>query len=235
MEIFEVGGCVRDELWGVSTKDVDFVCLAESFEAMRNEILSQGFKIHIEKPEFVTIRAGVPEGHPLRARTKDADFVLSRKDGQSSDGRRPDSVEPGTLEEDLARRDFRFNAIAKDINGNFIDPFGGIEDAHNRILRFVGKPADRISEDGLRALRGFRFIVTKNVTPDEETEKWLHSTLAVEMLSCVSTERIREELVKMFDHDFFGTLSFIETLSEEMKKALLANLELVPIMKVKVK
>ena len=231
MEIFEVGGCVRDEIWGISTKDVDFVCLAPSFDAMRDEILYQGFKVHVEKPEFVTIRAGVPSGHILRERTKDADFVLARKDGQSSDGRRPDSVEAGTLEEDLARRDFTFNAIAKDMNGNFIDPFGGIEDAHNRVLRFVGKPADRISEDGLRALRGFRFMVTKNVTPDEETEKWLHSTLAVEMLSCVSTERIREELLKMFSHDTLGTLALVETFSDSLKQALFANIKLAPTMK----
>lgn len=231
MEIFEVGGCVRDEIWGISTKDVDFVCLAPSFEAMRAEILSQGFKIHVEKPEFVTIRAGVPSGHILRERTKDADFVLSRKDGQSSDGRRPDSVEPGTLEEDLARRDFRFNAIAKDVNGNFIDPFGGIEDARNRVLRFVGNPESRIREDGLRVLRGFRFMVTKNVTPTEETREALCSDLSVEMLSCVSTERIREELLKMFSHDTLASLALVETFSESMKQALFANIKLAPTMK----
>ena len=228
---YEVGGCVRDWHWGIPTKDIDFVVLAPSFAAMRAWILKEGFKIHVEKEEFVTIRAGVPEGHRLRSRTKDADFVLARKDGVSSDGRRPDSVEPGTLEDDLARRDFTINAIARSVRGEFVDPFGGLADCDARILRFVGNPEDRIREDGLRVLRGFRFMVTKNVTPTEETRAALCSDLAVEMLSYVSTERIREELLKMFSHDTLGTLALVETFSENMKQALFANIKLAPTMK----
>ncbi len=231
MEMFKVGGCVRDKRWGIRTKDIDFVVLAESFDAMKAEILSQGFKVHVEKPEFVTIRAGVPAGHVLREITKDADFVLARKDGQSSDGRRPDSVEPGTLLDDLARRDFTINAVAETIDGEFVDPFGGLADCDARILRFVGNPEDRIREDGLRVLRGFRFIITKNVTPTEETREALTSDLAVEMLSCVSTERIREELFKMFSHDTLASLALVETFSENMKQALFANIKLAPTMK----
>src|SRR4051812_1141546 len=100
IKFYEVGGCVRDELLGIPSKDIDFVVIAPSFEAMRAHLLAEKFKIFVEKQEFVTIRASVPPGHPLRQRTRDADFVLARKDSPTSDGRRPDYVEPGTLEDD---------------------------------------------------------------------------------------------------------------------------------------
>lgn len=74
-------------------------------------------------------------------------------------------------------------------------------------------------------------MVTKNVTPTEETREALCSDLSVEMLSCVSTERIREELLKMFSHDTLASLALVETFSESMKQALFANIKLAPTMK----
>ena len=161
MQVYEVGGCVRDSLLGIPSKDVDFVCVAASYAAMRTWMVGQGFKLWLEKPEFVTIRASVPQNHPLRARTRDADFVLARRDAPSSDGRRPDWVEAGTLADDLARRDFTVNALARGEDGVIIDLFGGRDDLAAKTLRFVGEPMARIREDGLRVLRGFRFMVTK--------------------------------------------------------------------------
>jgi tRNA nucleotidyltransferase (CCA-adding enzyme) len=209
IEMFEVGGCVRDEFMGKTSKDVDFVVLAESFDAMRAELVRRGFKIHVEKPEFVTIRAGVPEGDPLRARTKDADFVLARKDAPTGDGRRPDFVEPGDLMDDLRRRDFTMNAIARAVDGRIVDPFGGRADIEFRRLRFVGDPEDRIREDGLRVIRGFRFMVMKGVTPTPETGAAMASDLAVEMLAKVSTERIRDEVDRMLAFDTRTTLDIL--------------------------
>jgi len=220
MEMFEVGGCVRDEMLGLRTKDVDFVVIAPSFDAMRSELVAQGFKVHVEKPEFVTIRAGVPESHALRARTKDADFVLARKDSATGDGRRPDFVEPGTLEDDLARRDFTVNAMARSITGKIIDPHNGRGDLAARSLRFVGNPRQRIREDGLRVLRGFRFMVTKGFTPSPMTAQALTEPLAVEMLAKVSTERIREELERMFAFDTLATLAVIESMPGEMREVI---------------
>jgi len=220
VEMFEVGGCVRDEMLGLRTKDVDFVVIAPSFDAMRAELVRQGFKIHVEKPEFVTIRAGVPKGHALRSRTRDADFVLARKDSATSDGRRPDFVEPGTLEDDLARRDFTVNAMARSADGRIIDPHGGREDLRAMSLRFVGNPRQRISEDGLRVLRGFRFMVTKGFTPSPLTAAALTEPLAVEMLAKVSTERIREELERMFAHDTLATLAVIESMPTAMREVI---------------
>lgn len=209
IEMFEVGGCVRDELMGLHTKDVDFVVLAPSFDAMRAELVRQGFKVHVEKPEFVTIRAGVPDGHILRERTKDADFVLARKDGPTADGRRPEFVEPGTLMDDLARRDFTVNAIARAVDGRIIDPFGGRADIEFKRLRFVGDPTKRITEDGLRVLRGFRFMVTKGFIPTDETLEALTHPVATEMLAKVSAERIREELERMLAFDTLATLDVL--------------------------
>jgi len=219
IEMFEVGGCVRDDLMGIASKDVDFVVLAPSFDAMRAELVRRGFTLHVEKPEFVTIRAGVPKGDPLRERTKDADFVLARKDGPTADGRRPEFVEPGTLTDDLARRDFTVNAMARDpLTGDLIDPFRGRDDLKRRTLRFVGNAEDRITEDGLRVIRGFRFMVMKGLTPTADTLAAMVSPLAVEMLSVVSTERIRDEVDRMLTFDTLATLDILShTMPVEMR------------------
>ena len=129
----------------------------------------------VRTPEFLTIRAQVPASEAkLLARTKVADFVLCRKDSASGDGRRPDSVEPGTVLDDLARRDFTMNAIARDVQtGEVLDPHGGREDIKWKTLRFVGDPMTRIREDGLRVLRGLRFMITKGLrTTPARSRPW---------------------------------------------------------------
>jgi len=207
---FEVGGCLRDEFKGIPSKDVDFAVEAPSFEAMRDELIEDGFEIFEERPEFFTIRAKVPKGNPLEDRTRVADFVMCRKDGPSSDGRRPDFVEPGTIFDDLARRDFTVNAIARNaITGEIIDPHCGIDDLEIGILRFVGNPEDRIREDGLRTLRGFRFFITKDFFFEAKTRKALMSPLALEMLQDISVERIVDEVTKMFSCDTLMTLDLL--------------------------
>lgn len=220
IEFFEVGGCVRDALLGVTSKDVDFAVVAPSFAAMSDRLVADGFKLHLVAPEFATIRAGVPDGHVLRERTKDADFVLCRVDGPSSDGRRPDFVRPGTLLDDLARRDFTVNAIARGVDGVLVDPFGGAADLADRRLRFVGDAAARITEDGLRVVRGLRFMVTKGLVPTVDTWDALNSDLAARMLGSVSTERIRDELDRMFAHDTLASLQLLSELDTNVRNAL---------------
>lgn len=213
IEFYEVGGCIRDQLLGLESKDVDFVVVTPGgYETMKAHLSLEGFKIYLEKPEFVTIRASVPEGHPLRSRTKDADFVLARKDGPTKDGRRPEFVEPGTLLDDLARRDFTVNAMAKSIDGTIIDPHGGREDLKMRVLRFVGDPMARIKEDGLRVMRAYRFSLTKQMRIASETIEALRSYEAGDMLKCVSVERISEELEKMFSANTRGTIQLLADL-----------------------
>jgi len=215
----EVGGAVRDKFLGVNSKDVDFVAIPinpkrfanadEAFATLVNVLKVDGFKVFLETPEFFTVRAQVPTWHPVRKRTAVADFVLARKDGPSSDGRRPDFVLPGTLMDDLQRRDFTVNAMAI-LNDELIDPFGGREDLDNRLIRFVGNPMDRIAEDGLRVIRALRFLITKSgFTLERETFHAINSNFAAEMLMKVSVERIREELEKMFSADSIGTMKLL--------------------------
>lgn len=211
VRLYEVGGCVRDSLLGIKAKDVDFAVEAPSFDAMLAHIEQDlGLKVFLSKPEFFTVRAGVPEGHKLRERCKDADFVLCRKDGPSTDGRRPDFVEAGTILDDLARRDFAVNAMARDpFTGELIDPHGGQRDLQFRVLQFVGDPLTRIREDGLRVMRAYRFAVTKGLRIVPNTDNALRSPEAAEMLQKVSVERIREELEKMLAFNTFLTLNYL--------------------------
>lgn len=228
MELFEVGGCVRDEILGVNSKDIDFsvvlspedmddpglvVSPRDPFTIMRDNLAAQGFKIFLETPEHLTIRAQFPGKKPKGSPFKDdirgltADFVLARKEGTYTDGRRPDSVEPGTLLDDLARRDFTMNAIAKDSGGNLIDPFNGTQDINDRVIRAVGKAQDRLEEDSLRAVRALRFHVTKDMRIDPELKFSMETKVVLDNIDrIISDERISDELSKMFRFDTVASL-----------------------------
>lgn len=230
-QFYEVGGCIRDELLGIQSKDVDFAVVADNsftdvnsaFNELTNWMEINRFNIFESRPQFLTIRAQVPEDHPLRSRTIVADFVLARRDGPSSDGRRPDWVIPGTLLDDLSRRDFTVNAIARSQEGQLIDPFGGREHLKTMELHFVGDPNQRISEDGLRVMRAFRFVITKGFTFNDDHARILHSEFAADMLRKVSVERIREELNKMLRVDTLRTLSMFGGFSTHTKEAIFRN------------
>lgn len=224
MKMFEVGGCVRDEILGVPSKDIDFTVVLEGqetvtgainpFNTMVNELKRMGFKIFLETPEFLTVRAQFPKTGTLSAKPErgnlTADFVLARKESTYTDGRRPDVVEPGTLEDDLARRDFKMNAIAKDADGNLIDPFNGQRDIASRIISAVGDPRERLTEDALRAVRAFRFSVTKGFAIETELKAAMESPLVLDaIINSISDERIDQELQKAFR---FNTLIAGKTL-----------------------
>lgn len=244
----EVGGAVRDKFLGVDSKDVDFVAVPENpdmfvnaesaFTTLCVHLKLKGFKgfetnngDFIKKPEFFTVRAQVPDGHPLKERTNVADFVLARKDGPSSDGRRPDFVLPGTLMDDLQRRDFTVNAMAI-LNGELVDPFGGRSDLEAGLLRFVGDPTQRIAEDGLRVMRALRFMVVKGFDMHEDTWDAINSDFAAEMLTKVSTERIREELEKMFFSNTMWSMRVLNDLNPEVQNAIFRDgLRLMPTLK----
>jgi tRNA nucleotidyltransferase/poly(A) polymerase len=201
---FKVGGAVRDELMGVRPKDIDFAVECESFDKMREAILARGGKIFVETPKFFTIRAMMPE--PFGA----ADFVLCRKDGEYKDGRRPESVSVGTIHDDLARRDFTINAMAIDCEtGEVIDNRGmGRADIACKQIRCVGEPLARFNEDALRIFRAVRFAITKKFGIESETCLAMRRFNAKDFAG-VSTERIREELLKCFAFDTFRTIDRI--------------------------
>ena len=232
MELFEVGGCVRDELLGIKSKDIDFsvvlspedfgvaslqVVTRDPFEFMVTSLSDQGVKIFRDKEnvpigaEFFTARGQAPKDfpvHPGRA----LDFVLARKESGYSDGRRPDKVEIGTLMDDLQRRDFTMNAIAKDSEGNLIDPFNGAQDINERVIRAVGNAFDRLNEDALRALRALRFSVTKGFRIDREVQFAMESAAVLNKIeNVISDERIKDELSTMFKFDTLGSLSALQS------------------------
>ena len=209
IKLFEVGGCVRDSIMGIPTKDIDFAVEASSFDAMREFLVNDGFKIFVETPHFLTIRAHFPKHHPLHGHTT-ADFVLCRKERGSLDGRHPEHVEPGNIFDDLARRDFTVNAIARDLGTReLIDPHSGVTDIRERALRFVGDPQERIQEDALRVLRAIRFAVTKGFRITKETAYAL-CTFDLDLLAAISTERIKDELEKCFRHNTIRTMGFLD-------------------------
>jgi len=216
IKTYEVGGCVRDDLLGVKSNDVDLLLVgATSFEEGVEHARGLGLYpiAGTFRPEFATFKASVPKEHKLRERCKAMDFVLARKDGFHGDGRRPDSTEPGTLEDDLRRRDFTVNSLARDLEtGEIVDMFGGREDLMTRTLRFVGDPMTRIREDGLRVMRGLRFHITKGFSLHSDTDSALRTAEASAMLNSVSVERIREELEKMMKVQTIGSLRLLASL-----------------------
>ncbi len=214
VKLYEVGGCVRDELLGIPSKDIDFTVVASGgWDEMRAFLVERGFTIWLEQPEYQTIRAKFPDDYKLSSGTDvrrlSADFVLARKEGQYTDGRRPDLVEPGTLDDDLRRRDFTINALAKDENGEIIDLFGGMDDLRERRLRCVGSAAERFQEDALRSLRAIRFSITKEMRMSSDIRAALKSKWLPPLLVSVSVERRREELTRAFKADTVRTLDLL--------------------------
>jgi tRNA nucleotidyltransferase/poly(A) polymerase len=129
---YEVGGCVRDEILGLKSKDIDYVAVpsesllkdVSSAHTMYNILLeflkSEGFEVFLETPTCFTIRAKFPVGHKHKGV---ADFVMSRKEIGYIPNTRTPIIVPGTLYDDLERRDFTVNALAKDSDGDIIDFF----------------------------------------------------------------------------------------------------------------
>lgn len=202
VQIYKVGGAVRDEFLGVKSKDIDFAVEAPSYQAMRDYIAVNG-KIFLEKPEYFTIRAKL-DG-------LDADFVLCRKEHGYSDGRRPDLVTAGDIYDDLSRRDFTVNAIAiRTSDGVVFDPHSGVRDIATRTIRCVGRAYERFSEDSLRMIRAVRFHITEDFWIDCEIIDALNDQKLVAKLENVSKERIREELNRMMKFDTLATLKMFE-------------------------
>ena len=213
MEMFEIGGCVRDELLGLRSKDIDFsVVLSASelddpnftafqrspYDIMVANLEASGVRI-IRNDEGKVIGSEHLTARGIDPKRGAVDFVLARKEGTYSDGRRPDSVEIGTLRDDIMRRDFTMNALAKSVDGNIIDMVGGVQDINDRVIRAVGSAFDRLTEDALRAVRALRFSVTKGFRIDPELAFAMETKAVTDAVrDNISDERIKDELSKMF-------------------------------------
>ena len=178
-----VGGCVRDSLRGKAAADWDVATEAKPNELMK--IFPRAIPTGLQHGTVTLVLGG-----------RHYEITTLRGEAAYSDGRRPDAVHfVEEIEADLARRDFTMNAIAVDpTNGALIDPFGGQKDIESKIIRAVGKPFERFSEDGLRVLRAARFSATLEFELEPETFAAIAPTL--DTYRKVSAERVRDEWIK---------------------------------------
>jgi tRNA nucleotidyltransferase/poly(A) polymerase len=220
-KIFEVGGCVRDKILGVKSKDIDFTFVLDDlngtvekgFEHMTQWLKSEGFEIFLSTPDCFTIRAKFPKGQKHQGV---ADFVMARKEMGYIPGTRKPILELGTLSDDLIRRDFTLNALAEDEDGKLIDLFNGLEDLKNGILRTPINPEITMMDDPLRILRAIRFSITKEFTIDMKIwTAMLQPEILDKLKTTVSIERMREEIFKMMKHDTPKTLRILNMVDQE--------------------
>lgn len=242
LNVYEVGGFVRDKYMGHSSKDIDFAVEGpKNLSWLRVELENLGFEVFkIDEPTF-TVRARFPRDNGWTYDGLAADFVLCRREGPYSDGRHPDWVEVGDIADDLARRDFTVNAIARKVPQSttdvyeILDPHNGLDDIQWRRLQFVGDPMHRIREDALRVVRGLRFMVTKDLSPTAETWNAMTCQQTSELLaSNISIERVRDELHRMFQYHTLRSLSLLDNLPSWTYHAIMRdNLWLEPTLKSK--
>ena len=182
---YVVGGCVRDSLLGLTPHDWDLCTSA---------LPQQGMELFGEEKCIPTgLQHGtvtVKQGGGLY------EITTFRTEGTYTDGRHPDEVHfVPDVREDLARRDFTINAMAYNAKEGLVDPFGGQADLQSGILRAVGVPHQRFTEDALRILRLYRFAARFGFAIDPPTAQAAQELCA--HLDCVSVERIEEELAKL--------------------------------------
>ena len=144
-----VGGCVRDILYGKEVSDIDFATSLNP-ETVKNKLKSANISYNDSFEHYGSIKVFINE--------KTFEINSLRKDFDN-DGRHSNIIFTQDWKQDALRRDFTINAIYSDLDGRVYDPFKGVEDLNNGILRFIGDPEKRIKEDYLRALRYFRFFI----------------------------------------------------------------------------
>lgn len=215
-EAFIVGGCVRDLFLGKEPNDWDITTNAAPEQIIA--IFEKTDRRVVYENNFGTVGIINKEQEKVSPSYL-IEITPYRTEGRYSDKRRPDHVSfSDTINEDLMRRDFTINALAYDpLENKVIDEFKGQEDLKNKIIRTVGNPEERFSEDSLRVMRAVRFAAQLGFMCEEETLSSIRTH--AKNLSHISAERIRDEFIKLIDAPYaiegiiltqkLGLLSFI--------------------------
>ena len=185
-DAYIVGGCVRDQLLGLTPSDFDITtnALPEEIKKIFKRTIDTGIK-------HGTVSVLFYENNNPHV----YEVTTYRIDGIYSDGRHPEKVTfVDDLREDLRRRDFTVNAMAYNDDQGLVDEFGGLDDLEKKIIRAVGDPYERFSEDALRLLRAVRFAAKLGFDIDKDTSSAIPKL--AKNLELVSKERVQVELTK---------------------------------------
>lgn len=188
-EVFVIGGFVRDIFLDRPSKDIDILIIGNGIKFAEAASVALKSQVSVFK-NFGTAM--------LRYKDLEIEFVGARKESYRADSRKP-LVEDGTLEDDQKRRDFTINAMAISLNqstfGELLDPFHGIDDLNNQLIRTPLDPLETFSDDPLRMMRAIRFASQLNFNIDPIAIDAIKQTK--ERIAIVSKERITDELNKI--------------------------------------
>jgi len=189
VQVYSIGGFVRDIFLNRPSKDIDIVIIGNGISFAKSVAEKLSVKLSVFK-NFGTAS--------LKYQGLEVEFVGARKESYRSDSRKP-IVENGTLEDDQKRRDFTINALAISLHpdsfGRLLDPFNGMADLENRLIRTPLNPVETFSDDPLRVLRAIRFASQLNFRIDDIAVKAIKEN--VDRIGIVSQERITDELNKI--------------------------------------
>jgi poly(A) polymerase len=210
LETYLIGGFVRDKLLGRETKDADIVCIGDGIELAKetakrfSPIPQVDYFKNFGTAHIRVVLSNSNDSLLLSPEVEDSDaafdieFVGARKESYQANSRKPE-VEPGTMKDDQDRRDFTINALSISLNkedfGKLIDPFNGLMDIEEKIIRTPLDPSITFSDDPLRMMRGIRFATQLGFSIDEKT--WLGIKDNTQRIKIISQERITDELNKI--------------------------------------
>ena len=186
LKFYIVGGALRDLFLDLKNKDIDLVTNAKSYEELKNIFISYNIPIKETGKDFLVLR--------IKLNNNEYEISLFRKDRDNSGGK------SGTLKDDAQRRDFTINSLYYNIvNKELLDPNKeALKDLFYRILKFIGKPKERIKEDPIRMLRFYSFLIRKDLIPDKKSLKEIRGNFNL-FYNKMNPTRVLNEIEKFLE------------------------------------